>query len=315
MKTIKITLIYPFAYGYIDFVVKELKSYPNTVVSEIKTDLIKYQYPNKFVKLKNGITKLFGKNIKKEYFRNEVLKNLDEHQDIVFIIRPDQLDNSLLNQIKKRTGKLIAFYYDSCKKYPRQVDILHFFDEVFSYEKIDIDTYGFTEANNFIYDTEILEEPIKYDIFNISSYDSRIDEIDQTSQELVRFGFNIHFILFWFQKLSYPNLICVTEYLTLQQTKKLIAQSKAIMDIQRKDQEGLSFRTFESLGYQKKLITTNKKVLNYDFYHPNNILFVETDKLNHDEIENFLSLPYQELSQEMIEKYSVQKFVKNVFKI
>ncbi len=80
------------------------------------------------------------------------------------------------------------------------------------------------------------------------------------SKLLYNAGLKIHFVLFWFEKLTYPHLISTTEYISLSETKVLISQSKAMIDIQRDDQRGLSFRTFESLGYRKKLITTNQAV-------------------------------------------------------
>lgn len=311
----RITIIYPFAYGYIDLVAQELRSNPGIVVTEIKTDNIKYSYPNKFVKIWNGVSKLFGKNIKKEYFSNQILKKVKNKQDIIFIIRPDLLELSLLKKLKENTNNFIAYYYDSCKKYPKQLEIAHFFDEIYSYEKEDIEKHNFVETTNFIYDENIETEVIKYDIFNISSYDSRIDEISSVAKILSDAGFKIHFVLFYFKKLFYPNLISVTEYLDLRETKKLIAQSKAMIDIQRTDQEGLSFRTFESLGYRKKLITTNKMVKEYDFYHPNNMLVIDSEKIDIEQIKNFLSLNYTEIPKDIIQKYTLTSFTKKIFKI
>lgn len=315
MNPRKITIIYPFAYGYIDLVVKELKSHSNIIVTEIKTDTIKYQYPNPFAKTWNGITKLFGKNIKKEYFRNQILGQVREKQDITFIIRPDLFDVSLLEKLKKKTENFIAYYYDSCKKYPKQVDLIPFFDEIYSYENEDIEKYNFIETSNFIYDESIATEDIRYDIFNISSYDSRIDEINRIANALSDAGLKIYFILFYFKKLSFPNLISVTEYLSLKETKKLISESRSMLDVQRIDQNGLSFRTFESLGYRKKLITTNKMVREYDFYHPNNILVINSNKIDTDEIKNFLKLAYVEISQDILKKYNLKSFTKKIFKI
>lgn len=315
MASKKITLIYPFAYGYIDFVVKELQNNPNITVTDIKTDSIKYTYPNKLVKIWNGVTKLFGRNIKKIYFNQQVLKQISEKQDIIFVIRPDLLDVSLLKELKQNSKIFIAYLYDSCKKYPRQLEIAHFFDEVYSYEKEDIKQYNFIETSNFIYDETLESEEIKFDIFNVSSYDSRIDEIDKVSTDLFNNGFTIYFVLFWFEKLTYPHLISTTEYLSLQETKKLISQSKAMIDIQRQDQKGLSFRTFESLGYRKKLITTNIAVKDYDFYHPNNILVVDSNYLKPEEIKNFLELKYVEISQNIINQYNVNNFTKKIFKL
>lgn len=315
MNPRKITIIYPFAYGYIDLVVKELKSHSNITVTEIKTDTIKYQYPNPFAKTWNGITKLFGKNIKKEYFRNQILGQVREKQDITFIIRPDLFDVSLLEKLKKKTENFIAYYYDSCKKYPKQVDLIPFFDEIYSYENEDIEKYNFIETSNFIYDESIATEDIRYDIFNISSYDSRIDEINRIANALSDAGLKIYFILFYFKKLSFPNLISVTEYLSLKETKKLISESRSMLDVQRIDQNGLSFRTFESLGYRKKLITTNKMVREYDFYHPNNILVINSNKIDTDEIKNFLKLAYVEISQDILKKYNLKSFTEKIFKI
>lgn len=311
----KITLIYPFAYGYIDFVVQELQSHSHITVTDIKTDSIKYKYPNLGVKIWNGITKLFGKNIKKEFFNKQIVQQIKEKQDIIFIIRPDLVDVSLLKELKNNTDSFIAYYYDSCKKYPKQLEIAHFFDEIYSYEKEDIEEHNFIETTNFIYDEKIASNEVKYDVFNISSYDSRINEIDHISKVLFAAGLRIHFILFWFEKLSYPHLISTTKYLSLEETKKIISESKAMIDIQRLDQKGLSFRTFESLGYRKKLITTNSMVKNYDFYHPNNMLIINSEDINTHKIIEFLELPYIEVSQNILDKYSVKSFTKRIFKL
>ena len=311
----KIILIYPFAYGYIDFVVQELQSDPSIEVTDIKTDTIRYVYPNVLVKIWNGITKLFGHNIKKKYFNQKIVQQVKEDQDIIFVIRPDLLEDSLLTELKERTKNFIAYYYDSCKKYPRQLEISHFFNEIYSYDREDIDQYHFLETSNFIYDKAIEIQPIKYDIFNVSSYDTRIDEIDKVSKILFEAGFSIYFVLFWYEKLAYPHLNSITEYLTLNETKDLISQSKAMIDIQRKDQKGLSFRTFESLGYRKKLITTNAEVMNYDFYHPNNILIIDSNNLDTAEVKNFLDLNYVEIPQDIINKYTVKSFTKKIFKL
>lgn len=315
MTSKKITLIYPFAYGYLDFVVQELRSNPNIEVTDIKTDTIKYTYPNIFVKIWNGITKLFGSNIKKKYFNQQVLGKIKEKQDIIFVIRPDMLEDSLLKKLKANTKTFTAYLYDSCKKFPRQLDIAPIFDEIYSYEKEDIAKYNFIETSNFIYDERLEPEEIQYDLFNVSSYDSRIDEINAVSKILSESGLKIHFVLFWFEKLGYPHLISTTQYLTLEETKKLIAQSKAMIDIQRDDQKGLSFRTFESLGYRKKLITTNAAVKDYAFYHPNNMLVIDSHHLDPDVIKKFLELDYVEIPEDIIDKYRVTNFTKKIFKL
>ena len=67
---------------------------------------------------------------------------------------------------------------------------------------------------------------------------------------------------------------------------KLLEAKKAfcLIDLKLESHNGLSFRFYESLYFQKKLITNNKDVVNYDFYNSNNILIVDYDNLIKDDI-------------------------------
>ena len=61
---------------------------------------------------------------------------------------------------------------------------------------------------------------------------------------------------------------------------KLLEAKKAfcLIDLKLESHNGLSFRFYESLYFQKKLITNNKDVVNYDFYNSNNILIEKCAK-------------------------------------
>jgi hypothetical protein len=54
------------------------------------------------------------------------------------------------------------------------------------------------------------------------------------------------------------------------------------------------------MKYNVKVITTNSSVVNYDFYHPNNI-FVFND--NYLDLKEFIELPYKILPVEITNKY------------
>ncbi len=56
-------------------------------------------------------------------------------------------------------------------------------------------------------------------------------------------------------------------------------------------------------------------VHNYYFYHPNNMLVIDSENINITEIKRFLELPYVEISQDIINKYNVKNFTKNIFKL
>ena len=100
---------------------------------------------------------------------------------------------------------------------------------------------------------------------------------------------------------------------SIQETSELIQKSKILLEIQNPKQIGLSFRVFEALGHRKKLITTNKDIINYDFYHPQNILVLDENKI---EIpEDFVSSPYLEINKAILSKYKIANWVKHIFEL
>ena len=89
-------------------------------------------------------------------------------------------------------------------------------------------------------------------------------------------------------------------------------KSKVLLDFVISEHKGLSLRTFEALGHDKKLITTNKEIAKYDFYHPNNIFILDN---NFDDIPAFLNKPYHHIEPKIKEKYSFGNWIKYVLDI
>ncbi|WP_228731997.1 MULTISPECIES: hypothetical protein [Pseudomonas] len=85
----------------------------------------------------------------------------------------------------------------------------------------------------------------------------------------------------------------ITDYRFLVQCKPIPGAHPGITFFEQRmslepGQAGLSFRFFEAMTSRKKVITTNKSVVDYDFYNPANILVID-------------------------EKYTLQGWVKTVF--
>ena len=67
---------------------------------------------------------------------------------------------------------------------------------------------------------------------------------------------------------------------------------------------------FESIFYDKKLITNNKSLKDYDFYHPNNIFILDN---NYDKIKEFLAKPFIKIDNEIKEKYDYKNWICRFF--
>ena len=63
----------------------------------------------------------------------------------------------------------------------------------------------------------------------------------------------------------------------------------------------------EALFYEKKLITNNKNIINYDFYCKENIFILEKDDI--EELPQFLKTPYKKIDNEIVNKYEFENWL------
>jgi hypothetical protein len=313
----KITIIAPNSFGYIDFLIDALKSKDEVDVTYINFSEFIYTYTSTFDKVKNAITKIiFKKNKKETYVSNCILKSLleKETQDFIVVIRPDKLEKSTLFELKKRTKHFYAFYFDAISNFPKKVGLIPLFEKVFSYEKDDVKTYKLEFITNYIYDFECsLDENLEHKIFNISSYDERFTQLRELANYLKNHAINYNIIVRKERIIADELVSIVPEYLPLEEVKRLLLKSEILLDIQKSNQKGLSFRVFEALGYEKKLITTNKYVAEYDFYSPHNILIIDPENIKIPE--SFLDATYKTIPTAILYPYTLEGWIKKVFGI
>ena len=109
------------------------------------------------------------------------------------------------------------------------------------------------------------------------------------------------------EKLKSPYIEYMKESIPYPDMLKLLNHYAVILDIAKPNQAGLSFRIFESLGMNKKIITNNAAVMEYDFYNPNNILVIDFDNLVIPKA--FFQTPYQPIDEVIKQKYHLRSFV------
>lgn len=276
----------------------------------------KFEYKSILERIKNVILKtVFNKNLKKIYRAHEIEKRLKllDKQDIILTIKGDFISPEGIQNLKKHTHKSVAFFNDNIARYPRTVDVLQFFDEVFSFEKKDCEKYNLQFATNFIYNLTEKVEPNNFDfeVFNVTSKDKRSKLIIKIAEILKQQNISYKLLLFSKkEKQKASSIEIINETIDLETVNKFIEKSKALIDIHRIGQNGLSFRVFECLGLHKKLITTNADIVNYDFYNPNNILVINPEKI---EIPySFFETEYEAISNEILYNYSINGWIDNV---
>lgn len=279
----------------------------------------------------NAISKVFlNKNLKTEKRQQFVIDSLAAlgPQDQILVLNPDTFDISTLQEIKAYSKRLITYLYDSLERLPVEIEKLKLFDKIFSFDIIDVKKHAFEKLTNYIYlDHHSSEEQNpEMDLFYITSYDNkRVSFIKLLTKKLI--ALNLKFQIMIIGKKSWKNqlknlFITVPESLSIIFSIKKISHqdlpgyyknSKALLDLTRENQHGLSFRVFEAMALEKKIITDNKAIKDYDFYNPNNILVLDETCSNLNT--QFFEQPYEKIPDNIYYFYTIDSWVDRVFKL
>ena len=314
LKNKKILFIAFDLSGYYSGVYQEIKKYAQ--VDYYNTAEISYHYEHVIKKIGSFFYKILtGKNLKNLYrYKNLIAEVGNQSYDITLIVRPDLFFDSQLSVLKKSTKYFIAYYHDSINNIKRKSQIIHYFDKVYSYEKIDVKNYDLSFLPNFIYFADSNDSnQDNTGAFSVMSKDYRLPTLKKVAEFLRSKKVGYQFYVMDRSKVKDDFVILMPKRMTNQEVIENIKKSKIIVDIHKYGiQEGLTFRVFEAIGFKRKLITTNKDIKSYDFYNPNNIHVIED--VNKIVIpDSFFESDYQDIPQEIYNKYTVQSWLKTIF--
>lgn len=332
MKVQKIVVISFDHWNYDGFIIKKLKELGHDA-HHIKIGGFKHK--NYLEQITNTFSKIFlkknPKHIKRQDYIIETLERLGK-QDQILVINPELIDKDYHQKIKKFTFKYNCYLYDSVARCNVLHLIDHLFDEIFSFDKKDIAQYNFqpTQNYNYIENYNFKPKKIKQEIIYIASVDERMDKMFEIAKYLYKEKIKFRFVIvgkkasFYRFKQNLFKIIKPKHPITYSQIyfsrkrikQKLMlqwyAESNILLDLVRKNQTGVSFRIFEAMALDKKIISSNTSIKDYDFYNNDNYFIINN---NFNEIKKFISLPYKKLDTTIYDKYTIENWVKNVFNL
>lgn len=263
-----------------------------------------------FLKFFNSEDLLFAFNKELIMKYNKIL--ITETNEIVSIVRNIKRWNEQAS-IKYWLWNPMKQYPSGKKEYV--AEIAKFGVETFSFDNDDCRKYGLHYNNqmcpdysNFINDYNVKAEKC----FFIGADKGRLKKLINIKKTLESIDIDFDFTVFS-QKNITENINGIkiikkpVDYSTILDG---ICKSTCIIDIVQEGQSGLTWRPFEALFYNKKLITTNTNIKEFDFYNKNNILVLED---NYDEIKDFLALPYIQIDEKIKDGYRLEKWIANFF--
>ena len=255
----------------------------------------------------------------------ELLSSSD--YDFIFVVQGECVSKKVIERLRVvfPQAKLIWYLWDSLRNKPALARNLPLFHECFTFDKSDAALYGIHFRPLFFMSEFSRGAGIlaKYDIsFVGTAHSDRYRVLSNVKKHLPKSVTVYSYLflqapwMFWFNRITNSAFKDATQSdfsftpLTRSEILKVFFRSSTILDIEHPNQTGLTMRTFEALGANKKLITTNRCVAETDFYRADNILIV--DRKNPIIPLDFLYTPYSPLPKNIYSKYSIEHWLMDI---
>lgn len=215
------------------------------------------------------------------------LKDIDKNARIVFLVFQNWLsiDSTIgtIDYIRKNysNGKIVLFlqdivssFVDIYKKKP--IDIVQYkekCDAVISFDKKEAEKYGF-----LYHPTVFSHIPIsvcdnkKCDVFFIGKYKGRLDLLVDIYKKLTSNGLICKFIVLNapIDKRQIPDEIeYIDKSIKYKDVLQLVNGANCILELIQPGAVGYTYRLWESISYNKYLLSNNISLLNSEFYDSN----------------------------------------------
>ncbi|MDT0627737.1 hypothetical protein [Alteromonas sp. W364] len=321
---LKILFISPEAFGYYNKIIKGLNQAGYSVdwLHQIPSE-------NPFVK---GFIRLFpslGEKLSNRYFNNNIEWN--KSYDIVLVIKGEGLSSEMLEKLRKtNSAALFVFYnWDSFENSKSAIKKLRFFDTVKSFDSYNAKKMSNVELLPLFHSIDDKDardmNSLDYSSFFAGTvHSNRFSKINELSKLIQSVSKKPSFLFFFYPSrlIFLVNKLFKKEFRDIpissisfkkRTTEDLIDKMKSatvVVDICNENQHGLTMRTIEAVGLRKKLITNNKEIVNYPFYHCNNVLI--TEGLTSERLKEFLDCEYVHLNIDVYQDLYVENWVKKL---
>lgn len=321
MKPKRVLFIGIGFYDYEKAIVKEFRKLGFEVdySSEVPPNTLTYRY-NSRLRKQNKLEEIRQKHSAK------IVQNAKQNYNFVFIIKCEYFTTRDLGVLRKKNpqAKFILYLWDSLLRFPVIKKKLSYFDEVFSFDRKDCLANQQIKFNPLFYRDEYnhkndLEPEPRFDAYLLGWYHTdRLLFVKKIALEFDKTKVKYNMLLFTgyfsylFQSVFGGELKGNKKFLIFKPVSasanyQNMINAKVTIDIAHPMQSGLTMRTIELLGAQKKIITTNNDIINYDFYHPNNVMIIDRENPTIDV--SFFSKKFTPTPEDVLKKYTITNWI------
>lgn len=323
----RVLFLAPLFFGYENEISKEIENQGAEVIffdERPKNDFVTK------VLIRLQLKTLIKKRID-TYFEGIVQSTKSVHLDYLFIANPESIGTEHISLIRRFHPAIIVITYmwDSIRNKQGSLKYLECSDLFFTFDPADgihnpkikflplfyIADYkqiGQTVTTEYEYDISFIGT-VHSDRYSIVQQIK--NSINDETLKMFLYFYSPSKLLFALKKLTDKNFRHIKladvsfKALSKEQVLKVIQRSKCVIDIEHPSQNGLTMRTIEMLGAKRNLITTNNKIITYDFFDNRNIVLIDRNNV----YIKGLPLKWNAVDESIYEKYSLSSWVDHIF--
>lgn len=206
-------------------------------------------------------------------------------------------------------AKLILIYENRAEQTINPQNVPRYVNR-WSYDLDDCKKYGMnkTHSNYFdIYSIESNNNDIKYDILYLGRDKGRMEQLLRYKECFEEIGLSTYFHIcadrsfLRMKNRHYKRVLPYTDYL------ELLKKSRAILNIVPQGQKSITQRELEAVFDNKKCITNNEGILDFDLYDKSRYFILGQDDI--DDLRTFLYTEFKPVDKDVLDNYTFESVI------
>lgn len=264
-----------------NYIFKDIEKLPN-VKMILKTKCFNSRLANKAFSIlfSQKLNQKYQPAIKSLFFRQFFDKcSFNDEKQLVIIFIQGWYDKKLVRWLNKNHPEVIKVFYcdDTLGFYAKHIPSMNIdtlgqeFEFVLCYNPGDVEKYGYTYTNAYFSKTPEAQIPYKgkFDISFVGHAKDRLHLIERVYQKLST-KFNLGFYIAGVNQKDRKDLgihyleknMSYSDYLGIE------IGSDCILELVKGDTDGCTFRAWEAVYYNKKLLTNWEGIKKFKYYDP-----------------------------------------------
>ena len=243
----------------------------------------------------------------------------------ILVIKGELLDPDFITKLRAANpaAQLISYQWDSLERFPELVQRQALFDRVLTFDQADHARHPDFLLRPTFYRTEIVEaarapaSTPRVDFCFVGwLHHDRLRQVEMLRAQIRERGLSSFFYLFTGMrtalqlKLAGKGEDVHWRPLPFARYAEQIAACRVIIDLPHPRQTGLTMRALEAVGTGKKMMTTAKDVVLYDFYSPEQFDIIDANAPRIDPA--FLAAPIPPLPRAVVESYGLEAWALDI---